>query len=387
MCCDSHYCPNLSAVGKSKFNLASAFLCDFSAFRERKEAGAMKSKKFLGVLAWSIIHFVPSCIFVYHLSESIVNRYATNNAYKELLSRITAAARPISLSTPSSSPFVILTVGTYSYRDYLTNLACSFQRIGNGNSKNGSYPFQILLLSLDSRLHSYPMPPNVHSVYFNVSTTSEFSGEEPAHRYGQRGFDIVTRQKFAAVRAVLSAGFDVLYTDGDVVWCDPSTAVMDIASQAHPENTSIVTQSAHNSGQVMNTGLFYAISSPNTREFLYSVENLPPKAGNDQTAANNLACKQVYGGEKLSRDHCRWKKGANLRVLEPKSRYLLGATKFEGTEMRRMNTTKLNQLCNSKRIALLHYSYYSLGHKKSGMRKAGFWLYNGETPGRCRKIQ
>jgi len=286
----------------------------------------MKNSTILSRRILSILLFLPTILFIFHIQKSVVQLYDSKTTDAELLEKITAMARPISLSSPSSSPnrFVLMTAGTYSYRDYITNMACSFQR----HTNNGTYNFQILLLSLDLRLHNFPMPSNVHSIYLKLKS-KELSGKEPAAHFGQRGFDTVTRQKFAAVRAVLSAGFDLLYTDGDVVWCDPSRAVMDIASQADPRNAPIVTQSATNPGQVMNTGLFYMVSSSGTRNFAYATENFPAKLTNDQGSANNLACKKDYGGVRLGRDHCRWRK-TDIRILEPKNRYILGASRIAG---------------------------------------------------------
>jgi len=337
----------------------------------------MRGTRYFPIRALSILLFVLSLIFLFYLQKSISHIYDSKTSDTDLLARIKAKAQPISLSSPERRTFVIMTTGTYSYRDYLTNLACSFLV----SSKNGSYPFQILLLSLDSRLHNIPMPPNVHSVYFNVKT-KEFSGNEPAAHFGQRGFDTVTRRKFAAIHAVLSAGFDVLYTDGDIVWCDPSRAVMEIASQADPLEAPIVTQYAHNSGQMMNTGLFYAVSSRDTRNFAYSVETFRAKLTNDQGSANNLACRTAFGGARLTSDHCRWKT-TNIRTLEPKKRYILGASKIDGTSMNRMDPKKINQLCNSKEIALMHYSYFGYSAKRTSMASAGFWFYNKERPGKC----
>jgi len=325
----------------------------------------------------AVFLFVPSFLSLFYLTKLIDQLHDSKTYDAELISRITAITQPISLPSASSSRFVIMTVGTFAYKDFVTNLACSFL-----NSSNGSSSFQILLLSLDSRLHTFPMPPNVHSVYFNVTTTKKFTGKEQAHRYGNPGFDIVTRQKFAAIRAVLSAGFDVLYMDGDIVWCDPSRAVTDIAAQAHHQNAPIVAQTGGSPKQLMNTGLFYAIAVPDTINFLYSAEMLPPEEGNDQSVANKLACKENFGGAQLDLDHCRWR-NMNIRVLEPKSRYILGASKIEGTEMRRLKHESVNRLCNSKEIALMHYSYYSYSAKRKAMMKDGYWFYNSRTLGTC----
>lgn len=340
----------------------------------------MRCTGFLAIGSLSFVLFTISSLLLFRLQKSFVKSSEPRNVDTELVSRIKKEAGPISLSSPSSSPnrFVIMTVGTYAYRDFIHNLACTFQW--------NNATFQILLISLDERLHNFSMPPNVHSVYFNV-TNKEYAGEERAASYGSEYFDVVTRQKFTAIRSVLSAGYDVLYTDGDVVWCDPSWGVMDIASQAHPSRAPFVFQSAHNSGQTINTGLFYAVSSSASRSFLHAVEMRPSEEGNDQEVANYLACDEDFGGVWLDDDHCRWKNRTDIRLLTPESKYILGASRIGGIQMRKLNTAKLNQLCNSKTIAVMHYSYYGYIGKRRGIQKAGFWFFDKRTPGRCSKLE
>jgi len=340
----------------------------------------MKYSSFLNTGTLPFLLLVSLFLFHFHLQKFVFRSSDSKNTNNELIVRIATKARPISLPSPSFSRFVIVTMGTYAYRDYITSMACSFIR----NSNNGTSPFQILLLSLDLRLHNFPMPPNVHSVYFD-ETARNYTGKEPVAKYNAPEFDLVTRQKLAAIRSVLTAGFDVLYTDGDVVWCDPSRAVMDIVSQAHPSRAPIVAQTAHVDGQVMNTGLLYAVSCPNSLSFFHSAEMLPSEEGNDQDAANALACEAKFGGQQLDNDHCRWKNRTNIRALQPKDRYILGATKIEGIEMRKLRAKKVGHLCNSKVIGLMHYSFYHYNEKRRGMEDAGLWYSNKDTPGRCSK--
>lgn len=377
----------------------------------------MRKTRSPAVIAWVILLLAPSFLFVYNLQAALLlYNEPVERATGQLLARIRSKAVPISYlpSSPKKTSstrnrFVIMTVGTYAYRDYLTNLACSFMRhrkYTNTNTSTSTESLQILLVSLDARLHNYPMPPNVHSVLLNNSNSNsntKYTGAEPAHRYGQKGFNTVTRRKFSAIRAVLSAGLDVLYMDGDIVWCDPSiAAIMDISQQASID-TPIVAQTGGHWKQLMNTGLFFALANSDAAKFLLAAENLPQSEGNDQSVANKLACKRRYGGEQLGRDHCRWNNGMsgnrnrnsnsnsgmNIRVLEPKERYLLGASPVKtGNEtryiqVRKMKASRLGDMCRRSEMALMHYSYYGYAAKKSGMRRAGLWFYNARTPGRC----
>lgn len=87
--------------------------------------------------------------------------------YLDILEEISIAARVHSLpqdTNVNSSRFVLVTVGTFAYRDYVRNLACSLLRF------KATFDTDLLLLSLDSRLHAAPMPPNVRSVLFHQSS-------------------------------------------------------------------------------------------------------------------------------------------------------------------------------------------------------------------------
>jgi len=92
----------------------------------------MRKTRSPAVIAWVILLLAPSFLFVYNLQAALLlYNEPVERATGQLLARIRSKAVPISYlpSSPKKTSstrnrFVIMTVGTYAYRDYLTNLAC-----------------------------------------------------------------------------------------------------------------------------------------------------------------------------------------------------------------------------------------------------------------------
>jgi len=304
--------------------------------------------------------------------------HASTMRYLDMLEEIRTAADKYSLSKgpDTTNRFVLVTVGTFAYKNYVRNLACSLERF------NSSFSGKLVLFSLDSHLHSATMPSNVHSIQFNHGAASK-----SATRYGTKSFDKLSRQKLAVVNAVLATGYDALFIDADIVWCNPAFGVYDIARQARDTRANIIAHSAQLGSQAINTGMYYAAANPTTRRFLTVAENLNMQ-GNDQEAANKVACNAKFGGKRLSDGHCVWadqrKNKAEIRVLTPYEKYPIGCTKHNGRQFNRENPRKIGELCDDKTIPMFHFSCFRDNLKQLRMRQAGLWLVNKRNPSVCK---
>lgn len=288
---------------------------------------------------------------------------------KDELERI---ARSVSLSAPHGGRFVILTAATWAYRQFVRNLACSLWRAGR---------YELLLVALDSRMYHTWMPDNVRVVLLNATKP------QPLRYYNTGEFDLLSRRKFAATRAVLQTGYHVLFTDSDVVWCD--AAASEIALQS--ENAHLVVQRAAVRSQAINTGFYYARATEETEMFLHAAQNFPHKS-DDQTAANKIACDESYLGEQihigpgpsvdLQPSYCRWNDTATISFL-PSERFPLGCTTVLGKKMRRHSPHFVQSSCSKQRIAFMHYSCYAGWRKKESMIRHRLWIYD-EHRGICR---
>ena len=299
-----------------------------------------------------------------------IEKLTHTNSYR-VRNEVQIVAKSISMSSLDGSSFVLLTAATYSYRNYVRNLACSLSAVGK---------YELLLIALDEKLHKSRMPPNVHSILLPTTT---LSGDNAIRRFGTDEFRDLSRLKLAATKLVLAAGYDVLFTDADVVWCD--SAALEIAMYA--ANTDLVAQDAAVHKFAINTGLYYARSSRATVELFDTALKWAGK-GDDQDVMNMLLCEDRFGGERVflgspphkqfHPQYCRWNDTATIGFL-PKERFPLGCTKVDEKQLKTFDSQTVRNICKKRRIALYHYSCIKLDEKINTMKNHGMWLYNRGT--------
>ena len=278
------------------------------------------------------------------------------------------AAEEVSYTTGNglfTRRFVIATAATYAYADFVRNLACSLA------------PRHLLVLALDSKLPLEKMPMNVKIVHFDANSTTNIR-----YQFGSAAFAMLSRRKLAAARAVLEVGYDVLFTDADVVWCD-SEMVHEIADSVIASGNEMMAQRAAVRGQIINSGLYYA--KMEASQLLEAAEKWS-RRGDDQWALNNVACERRFGGERLIEDDvvtsCNWNNSTRVGFLE-EDKYPLGCTSWNGNQIRTLDKSVVRGRCREKQTALLHYSCWSGGHKRKSMAARGMWLVD-EKSGACK---
>lgn len=280
----------------------------------------------------------------------------------EVQRSIQTAAAEVSYPTGNKGRhFVVVTAATHSYLDFVRNLACSLS------------PKKMILLALDVRLTHSTLPPNVRVVQFDNLPSS------PAHYFGSSAFPSLSRRKLSASLAVLQAGYDVLFSDADVTWCDPN-AIHDIANASL--NADMLVQRAAIRGQSINTGLYYARAGS---VGLFNAVQLHDKNADDQQAMNAVACQRRYSGEH-QRDGsfmrwCKWNNSARVEFLD-KEQYPLGCTRIQNRQLRRHENGFVQALCSTRRVALVHFSCWPGAQKRKTMASRGMWFVDGDT-GAC----
>ena len=311
-------------------------------------------------------------LFFRHLSPSKDDDVSNSISVKEAINR---AADSISFNSLEGPPFVLMTAATYSYRNYVRNLACSLHKVGK---------YELLLVALDKKLYNAEMPPNVRSVLL----PTDRSGDEPVGRFGTEKFSTLSRIKLAATKIVLETGFSVLYTDSDIVWCDSAAHELSL----HISNSNLVAEDAAVHRFAINTGLYYARANKETINLFDAALNFP-EAGDDQDAMNMVSCDEKYGGERIflgnppyNKHHpsyCRWNDSATVGFL-PRERFPLGCTKYDGKRIKVQDSETMRTLREKKRIALLHYSCIRGSEKIASMKSHRMWHYNKRT-GNCKR--
>lgn len=107
--------------------------------------------------------------------------------------------------------FVLMTAETYNYREYLLNLICNLERIGNS--------FQhMVIAALDEEMYAWGalrgLPVFMPSYLMNDKNAHVNSG----HDYGSQNFIAMTKLKSRSALGVMNAGYSVVYSDVDITW-------------------------------------------------------------------------------------------------------------------------------------------------------------------------
>lgn len=254
--------------------------------------------------------------------------------------------------------FVLTTVANKEYAHFTRNLACSLPNT------------PIMLLGLDEPVRRVKMPRNVHRVMVHQQQTSQ---DDTGNDFKQ-----TSRRKLAAVAAVLSAGYDTLYTDVDVVWCDEN-GPKELASFVESvPGAHIVAQRAAIPKQLINTGVFYARAGQSAVDLLAEAVKFP-EPGDDQRALNAVACESKFGGQLLyhagSVKRCKWRNRTEVAFL-PGQRFPLGCTPVDGKPLREQQSLAVKRICEIKRVALVHFTCWPRIYKQATMTSRGMWHVN-----------
>ena len=107
--------------------------------------------------------------------------------------------------------FVLLTAVSYNYREYLLNLICNLERLGNS--------FQhMVIAALDKEMYDWGalrgLPVFLPSSQLNDKNTTVSSGYD----YGSQNFRAMTKLKSRSALEVMNAGYSVVYSDVDITW-------------------------------------------------------------------------------------------------------------------------------------------------------------------------
>ena len=159
-------------------------------------------------------------------------------------------------AAPGVEQDIVVLVTNYAYADFVVNWLCT-----SGNVLS----MKAIVISEDPELHDFLSAagvPTLDGRLFNISAPSKDS------EYFSKGFDVVSNMKSRAVQAVLSMGYNVLFTDGDIVFKrDPFLYFRrDVDFEFQTDNPD--GHAEFLLGDDPCTGLFYMRSNNRTIQFL-----------------------------------------------------------------------------------------------------------------------
>lgn len=319
---------------------------------------------------------------------------------------------------------IIATAATHHYIPFLHNLHCSVRRTTG---------LPLLLLALDpvianyARLYSIPVvtiPPH------DVDHDSPNIAQPLPFRYGTQPFARVSKHKLAAVRHVMASGFDIIFSDVDIVWCASVPTQLQNFLRALRLNGHGDTDILMQNGMVSpddplieaNTGFYYAKATRNVLRLFDSLVEVSRRPDmhsmDDQMLFNDVVCRSwaaisngasLRVGLPLSQQRvetdasekattpvwvktallqppvlkCFWDDAAVKVVLLPLSAFPNGARVPDGRPVDdTLPPGVVGRLCTRRQIALWHVNYCVGEEKEVRLRRQGVWtaMPNGTCP-------
>ena len=106
---------------------------------------------------------------------------------------------------------VVVTGVTYAYRDVLMNFVCNLRRLGIYD--------HLLIAAFDEETYRFGFRMGLPVFFYDSQTQSQSidTGAREA-AYGSEGFKSLTKLKSQIVLQILRMGYDVIWSDTDIVW-------------------------------------------------------------------------------------------------------------------------------------------------------------------------
>jgi hypothetical protein len=153
---------------------------------------------------------------------------------------------------PINGTTVIVALTNAGYVDYTINLYHSMKKIGLHTA--------LLVFSLQQEAVDKLAAAGIPSVLFDDGSPAGF------YSIHDKGFSVVTTAKLKVVHLLLSRGYKVLFTDGDVVWLkDPLPFLQSAITDSPPVDAVFmcdIEKREDEKNQDVNTGFFFMRPSP-----------------------------------------------------------------------------------------------------------------------------
>lgn len=271
----------------------------------------------------------------------------------------------------------IIAPTTYHYRHFLVNLQCSIERVAGR---------QALVFALDDRIAAFAKRRGYRVLGpFKDMKWKRDAGDAP-HSYRSEKFRYITKMKLEAVRKTLLAGYDVLLTDVDVVWCDDAVQKLaKMIEEGFIGDVLIQSDSPRYSKDWVriNTGFYYAKATSHVSDLFEATirfSSRPENSGwDDQKSFIATACNWTKLSEeaagRANLTLCRWDDRVYVRAL-PIMEYLNGAVFVNGTRLGRLPLGQLRDMCMSKRIVMWHNNWILAHRKLERFQQQKLWFVN-----------
>lgn len=257
---------------------------------------------------------------------------------------------------------IILTALNFGYRSIMMNWVCNMRQLGITN---------FVIASLDEMLYKYAfirsLPTYYESTIFNGMNQSLLSHAA----YGSDEFKMLTKLKSRVVVRILRKGYNVLWTDCDIVYF--KNPLIDLWSY----NADIAIQSNAPDGEPLNgyrrinSGFYLAKSNEKTIKTFEDVIKFAARSRmSEQPCFYDVICGKK-GQTVMGNDMCQYK-NVSLRLLD-RSRYPNGVT--GGI----WNTTDGEIPYRWPHLYILHNNWIKGALKEPRFKRHGFVFFDKQT--------
>ncbi|CAN8068213.1 unnamed protein product [Agarophyton chilense] len=247
-------------------------------------------------------------------------------------------------------------------------------------------PSNLLVFSLDDNAHAYVTAAGLTSVRLDTDAAHEQEAE-----FGTQQFNLLSKKKLAAVKAVLDAGLDVLFTDADVVWC--RRAFPHVARLVDNAPADLLVQTAW-PRSLLNSGFYYVRSNHATRALFNAFLTFPHDSENDQVIFNRVLCNPKFGGSVLDNlssadshsNHtpnvkrgptplgCRWRQ-ATAHLFSPLL-FPTGGEVIHGEKIFHLPRNRIMHMCDAGSPLVMHNNCILSNKKMARFVVKGIWYVN-----------
>lgn len=270
---------------------------------------------------------------------------------------------------------VLITAASHTAFPYVLNLRCTLRN---------NTGLELMLFALDDAtadLASKSKVPFIRLAEGVEDKTKPRPTSGNMHNYASQGFNYISKMKFIAVRNTLLAGFDVLFSDVDVVFCGDVPGVLAKELELNSPAPDILMQSnGFENGKKahMNTGFYYVQSNRGTLDLFRGVIEYGSQEKyrdrNDQLVFDDFVCAADRGNGQFSvgkvgnqeRGYCRWNK-VSVRALDL-YHFEHGGRVVHG----------VGKKCRSKSILTWHNNFSLASEKKSRFIGQKLWIIDEE---------
>eukprot|EP00043_Microstomoeca_roanoka_P014979 m.149237 g.149237 ORF g.149237 m.149237 type:complete len:754 (-) comp16155_c1_seq1:177-2438(-) len=200
---------------------------------------------------------------------------------------------------------VILSGVSYIYRDVVMNFVCNLRRLGIYD--------QLILAAFDEEMYRFGFRMGLPIFYYQSDDLAGLSSRDL--EYGSDAFKKVTKLKSQVVLQILQMGYDVTWTDTDIVWFQnpiPKLAAMasDFAVQS---NAPWPAEKVANGPLRINSGFYRVRSTPVTIAAMQQiVAHAASSTMTEQPSFYIILCGGKEGANVVGDNKCHYRPPADM---------------------------------------------------------------------------